>query len=82
MKQDRRDAMIRVAAQAGRAVADFEARIPGRGGYLHPQDECLDRFIRSKAREFKSLRMRLDKDQRTSLVEAIRQRLDRKPALE
>jgi predicted RNA-binding protein YlxR (DUF448 family) len=82
MKPDRRDAMVRIVADASGVRPDFEGRKPGRGGYLHPQQGCLERFMRAKVREFRSLRMKIDRKQRSLIVETIRERLDRKPALE
>jgi predicted RNA-binding protein YlxR (DUF448 family) len=83
MKPDRKDVMVRIVAAAGGGVQlDFDGRKPGRGGYLHPQDDCLERFISAKVREFRSLRMKIDREQRSFVVETIRERLDRKPALE
>jgi len=82
MKQDRKGAMVRIAVDGVNLGPDFEGTRTGRGGYLHRKDECLERFIKSKAREFKSLRMKIDRDRRRAIVEAIRERLDRKPALE
>ena len=82
METDRKDAMVRIVSAAGGVQPDFEGRKPGRGGYLHPRDECLERFIRAKVREFRSLRVKIDREQRSFVVERIRERLDRKPALE
>jgi len=82
MKRDRKDAMVRVAREADRVIPDFHGRAPGRGGYLHPYQECLERFVKSKAREFRSLRMKIDSGQRSAIAEAIRERLDRKLSLE
>lgn len=82
MKPSGKNAMVRIVAAAGGVQPDFEGRRPGRGGYLHPQHDCLERFIRAKVREFRSLRMRIDGERRSFVVERIRERLDRKPALE
>jgi predicted RNA-binding protein YlxR (DUF448 family) len=82
MKQDRKDAMVRIAMDAGTVRPDFDGTGIGRGGYLHQGDECLERFVKSRVREFKSLRIKIDRDHRIAIVEAIRERLDRKPALE
>jgi len=38
--------------------------------------------MRAKVREFRSLRMKIDRKQRSLIVETIKERLDRKPALE
>jgi hypothetical protein len=46
------------------------------------QHDCLERFVGAKVREFRSLRMKIDREQRSFVVETIRERLDRKPALE
>ena len=81
-KPDRKDAMVRIVAHAGDVRPDFEGRKPGRGGYLHPQHGCLEQFTRAKVKEFPSLRLRVDRVQRSLIVDAIRERLDRKPALE
>jgi predicted RNA-binding protein YlxR (DUF448 family) len=82
MNPDRKDAMVRIVAAEGGVQPDFGGRRPGRGGYLHPQRDCLERFIRAKVREFRSLRMKIDREQRSFVVDTIRERLDRKPALE
>ena len=82
MKPDRKDVLVRIVAVAGGVQADFDGRKAGRGGYLHPQHDCLERFIRAKVREFRSLRMKIDSEQRSFVVQTIRERLDRKPALE
>jgi len=82
MKQDRKEVMVRIAVNAGQARPDFDGTGAGRGGYLHQQDECLERFIKSRVREFKSLRTKIDREHRIAIVEAIKERLDRKPALE
>ncbi len=82
MARDRKDAMVRIAMRDGMPVADFEMRAPGRGGYLHRRLECLERFVRSKAKEFRSLRARISPEHRRLLVQAIRERLDREAALE
>jgi len=74
--------MVRIVAAAGGVQPDFERQKPGRGGYLHPQHECLERFIRAKVREFRSLRTKIDREQRSYVVQRIKERLDRKPALE
>jgi len=81
MQQDQKKAMVRLASDSGIVTSDFESKASGRGGYLHPREECLNRFAVSKAREFRSLRMKIDKQQRGRIVQLIRQRLDRNPAL-
>jgi predicted RNA-binding protein YlxR (DUF448 family) len=45
---------------------------PGRGGYLHPQPRCLEKFTASKVREFRSLKSSIDRDQRLRIVDAVK----------
>ncbi len=72
MQQDAKDAMVRLAIERGSVVADFEARRPGRGGYLHPRAECLAKFINSKQKQFRSLHRRIERDDRVRIADAIR----------
>ncbi len=82
MRQDVKDAMVRLAAAQGTAVADRDRRIAGRGGYLHPRKNCVDRFVNSKLREFRSLGMKLDRGQRLRIAETIAGRLDSEVSVE
>lgn len=41
--------LLRVVAVDGEIVADPLARSPGRGAYLHPSQECLERARRRRA---------------------------------
>jgi predicted RNA-binding protein YlxR (DUF448 family) len=82
MERDRKSAMVRIAVCGGMVNVDMDARIQGRGGYLHSREECLTRFTRSKAKEFRSLRRRVGLDERHQIAELIRTRLDSKPKLE
>ncbi len=66
--------MVRLAIDNGAVVADFDARRPGRGGYLHPRPECLEKFINSKPREFRSLRRAIARDERIAVAGTIRNR--------
>jgi predicted RNA-binding protein YlxR (DUF448 family) len=74
--------MVRLAAVGGRVSVDEARRFGGRGGYLHPRRECLERFARSKVREFRSLRVALDREARSSITQILRARLDSGGALE
>ena len=77
MQRDSKSAMVRIAARAGGEIeADFSARLPGRGGYLHPRAECLAGFVKSKAKLFRSLRRAMDQHERLSIVKLIQRRLD------
>jgi predicted RNA-binding protein YlxR (DUF448 family) len=77
MKRDAKAAMIRIAVVNGHVEADFEARQPGRGGYLHPTVECVERFVVSKVKEFKALRRKIERPERDKIAAAIKHRLDR-----
>jgi predicted RNA-binding protein YlxR (DUF448 family) len=82
MKKDLKAALVRIAAAEGTVLADEGGNLAGRGGYLHPREECLERFVRSKVREFRSLGRGIDRAGRERIVESIRARLDRNRALE
>jgi predicted RNA-binding protein YlxR (DUF448 family) len=56
--------MVRLAAVDGVVCPDEDRRLGGRGGYLHPRRECLERFARARTREFRSLRVTLDRGAR------------------
>ncbi len=43
------DGLLRVVAEAGEIVPDPRRRRPGRGAWLHPVPECLDRAERRSA---------------------------------
>jgi predicted RNA-binding protein YlxR (DUF448 family) len=44
-----RDTLIRFASVDGRVVPDPAAALPGRGAWLHPRPECLERAIARRA---------------------------------
>lgn len=68
---DRKSAMVRLAASGGAATLDHRSRLGGRGGYLHQRQECLDGFVKSKVREFRSLKCGIERTARVQLVDAI-----------
>lgn len=82
MARDVQSAMVRLAALGGAVRLDEGRRLGGRGGYLHPRRECLDRFARTKAREFRSLRLPLDRGARELITRMLQERLDSGIALE
>jgi predicted RNA-binding protein YlxR (DUF448 family) len=82
MRRDLQLAMVRIAAVGERVQPDDAVRRPGRGGYLHRSAECLARFERSRIREFRSLRRKLDVGERQELTELIRSRLASSAELE
>ncbi len=63
--------MVRIAAAGAVVTLDAQGRLGGRGAYLHRRPECLERFVKSKVREFHSLKRGIDRDARTRLAMAI-----------
>jgi predicted RNA-binding protein YlxR (DUF448 family) len=82
MRRDLQLAMVRIAGVGEHVQPDDAVRRPGRGGYLHRSAECLARFERSRVREFRSLRRKLDVGERQELTELIRSRLASSAELE
>ena len=77
MKQDAKAAMVRIAVVNNNVEVDFDARHEGRGGYLHPTLECVERFVVSKVKVFRSLRRKIERPERDKIAAAIKLRLDR-----
>ena len=75
-RPDAKSALTRLAARDGAVVADAAASLPGRGAYLHRRRECLDRFLDSRVKVFRSLGRGIDKAERRAIVEVIRKRLE------
>jgi predicted RNA-binding protein YlxR (DUF448 family) len=69
--------MVRIAVVDGHVEVDFEGRRAGRGGYLHPNVECVERFVGSKVKEFRALRRKIERPERDKIAAAIKHRLDR-----
>ena len=82
MKRDAKAAMVRIALMNGRVGVDFEARQPGRGGYIHRSNDCIERFVNSKVKEFKALRRAIDRAARLDIAAALKLTLDREPKVE
>jgi uncharacterized protein len=82
MQRDHKARMLRIAAQGEKLTLDEEARIPGRGAYLHKRDGCISNFVHNKAKELRSLKRTINFDQRRELAALIRARLDTTTALE
>ncbi len=76
MRRDVKHAMVRLASLDGAIVADFGARLEGRGGYLHPRSECLARFVNSKVKVFRSLKRRIDLDERRKITDQIAETME------
>jgi predicted RNA-binding protein YlxR (DUF448 family) len=70
--RDQRGALLRIVAAGGRIELDTARRLPGRGGYLHSQPDCLARFVASKAREFRSLKRKINRDERLRITDSIK----------
>jgi len=73
--------MVRLAAVSGVVYADEGRRLGGRGGYLHVRRECLERFARARTREFRSLRVALDREARELIARMLQGRLDSQSTL-
>ena len=64
--------MTRIVARNGMISIDDAGSAPGRGGYLHPEPRCLEKFAASKVREFRSLKSGIDRVQRLRITEAVK----------
>jgi predicted RNA-binding protein YlxR (DUF448 family) len=82
MKKDSKASMVRIAVVNGKVEADLGSHAQGRGAYLHRANECANRFVKSKVKEFRSLRRRIDRLERLEIVKAIDFTLDRNAKLE
>jgi predicted RNA-binding protein YlxR (DUF448 family) len=81
MKRDAKSSMVRIAVVDGHVEVDFAARKAGRGAWLHPASECVERFVGLKVKEFRALRRRIERPDRLEIAAAIKQ-LDRNPKVE
>ena len=77
MTRDAQAAMVRLAAVEGDVRVDERRRLGGRGGYLHPRRECMDRFARARVREFRSLRVAIERGTRELITRMLQERLDK-----
>lgn len=75
MERDRQTSMFRLIGLPDAVKLRDQHSQGGRGGYLHPQLECLRRFERSRVKEFRSLKRRIGSDERRAITEVIRNRL-------
>jgi predicted RNA-binding protein YlxR (DUF448 family) len=82
MKRDAKASMERIAVVNDRVEVDFGARRPGRGAYLHPTVECVERFVSLRVKEFRALRRRIERPERLQIAAAIKLRLDRNSKVE
>jgi|SRR5689334_1018833 predicted RNA-binding protein YlxR (DUF448 family) len=82
MRRDDKERMLRIAVCGDTLTLDEDARMPGRGAYLHRSNRCITDFVRSRARELRSLKRKVSLDERRKLAELIHVRLDSSAALE
>src|SRR5579875_1776100 len=68
---DWQQALVRLAALPEGVVVDPTGKLGGRGAYLHPRRQCLQRFVRTKINRFQSLRRSLDRSERVNLVNMV-----------
>jgi predicted RNA-binding protein YlxR (DUF448 family) len=64
--------MTRIVAHNGMVRIDTQGSAQGRGGYLHPEPRCLEKFAASKVKEFRSLKSSIDRDQRLRIIAAVK----------
>jgi predicted RNA-binding protein YlxR (DUF448 family) len=81
-KRGEKTAMVRLIMYEGMIKLDDAGSAPGRGGYLHPETNCIDKFIASKVKEFRSLKSRIERAERIRIAQAIKRRLDSEMRLE
>lgn len=74
--------MIRLTVREGMIRLDDAGTAPGRGGYLHPEPNCIEKFVASKVKEFRSLRSRIERSDRLRIAETIKRWLDSEVRLE
>ena len=48
-QSDAKDNLLRVVSIEGQAIVDRKQALPGRGGYVHHNAECVSQSIRSRA---------------------------------
>ena len=82
MRRDAKNRMLRIAGMEETLTLDEQARMPGRGAYLHRRDRCITEFVRNKRKELRSLKRSISFDERLKVAELIRARLDSSAALE
>jgi len=64
--------MRRIVSRDGMVRIDHTGSAPGRGGYLHPDPRCLEKFAASKVKEFRSLKSSIDRDQRLRIIADVK----------
>jgi predicted RNA-binding protein YlxR (DUF448 family) len=72
---DFKDALVRLAARSEGVMVDLGGTLGGRGGYLHPRQECLELFVKAKVAKFNSLGRGLERAARVNLITELARRL-------
>jgi predicted RNA-binding protein YlxR (DUF448 family) len=80
-QRDVKSAMVRIASSGGALSVDFDANLPGRGGYIHRNADCMRKFESSGIKQFRSLKMTIRPEERRRITQWIRTRLDSEAAL-
>jgi len=62
--------LLRIVARDGVGVVDPAQTEPGRGVYLHPSRDCLDRAIKRRSIG-RSLRAEIDGPRTTEVIDAV-----------
>ncbi|HEY6665024.1 MAG TPA: YlxR family protein [Propionibacteriaceae bacterium] len=47
--RDEKARLLRIVAYGGAVAIDFHQTQPGRGAYLHPRPECLERALKRRS---------------------------------
>jgi predicted RNA-binding protein YlxR (DUF448 family) len=64
--------LVRITIVDGALVLDELQKRGGRGGYLHREAGCLEKFVRSRVKEFRALRRGIPRDERSRIAELVR----------
>ncbi len=68
-RRERKSQLLRLTAGAGGAVIPDQRQ--GRGGYLHPQQDCVNAFVSTRPKIFRSVRAVLSREARARYVALI-----------
>jgi predicted RNA-binding protein YlxR (DUF448 family) len=74
--------MLRITARDDAVILDVLGNTPGRGAYLHSGLDCLEKFVASKVKEFRSLGRKIDRLERLRVVEEIKRWLASRRSVE
>ncbi|HLW69629.1 MAG TPA: YlxR family protein [Candidatus Binataceae bacterium] len=69
--RDLQSTLVRVTIVDGALVLDEPRERGGRGGYLHRDAGCLQKFVRSRVKEFRALRRGIPRDERSRITELL-----------